>query len=171
MSPHKETRRSRCYGPAHVAHVYATRVEIAAPAEQVWAVLTDLDAYPSWNPFTVRIETSYVVGTPITLHVDFDRAASSPGVDGAKPRRQVETLRRWAPGEELAWDMTIGPAWFFRAQRSQRVEPLGPTRSRYVSEDAFAGAFSPVVEALYGAKVQRGFDAMGAALARRVTQG
>jgi hypothetical protein len=144
-----------------MAHVYATRVEIDAPAEQVWAILTDLDAYPSWNPFTVRIETRYVVGTPIVLHVSFD---------GAQPRRQVETLRRWAPGEELAWDMTIGPAWFFRAQRSQRVEPLGPNRSRYISEDAFAGAFSPIVEALYGAKVQRGFDAMGVALAKRAVE-
>jgi hypothetical protein len=67
--------------------------------------------------------------------------------------------------------MTMGPAWFFRAERTQRVEVLGPKRCRYISEDAFAGLFSPVVEALYGAKVQRGFDALAAALARRAEQG
>lgn len=140
-----------------MAKLYATRVEIDAPAERVWAILADLDRYSTWNPFTPKVETSFEVGTPIVLHVSFD---------GQPPRRQVETLRRWAPGEELRWGMTMGPAWFFRAERSQRVEPLGPDRCRYISEDAFAGLFSPVVEALYGGKVQRGFDALGAGLAR-----
>ncbi|MFO7561396.1 MAG: SRPBCC domain-containing protein [Enhygromyxa sp.] len=140
-----------------MARVFATRVEIEAPAERVWSILADLDRYSDWNPFTPRVETDLVVGRPIVLHVSFD---------GKAPRRQVEILHRWAPGEELCWGMTIGPAWFFRAQRVQRVEPLGPARCRYVSEDAFAGLFSPVVEALFGGKVQRGFDALGAALRR-----
>jgi hypothetical protein len=144
-----------------VAKVFATRVEIDAPAERVWSILEDLDAYPDWNPFTVRIETDFVVGHRIVLHVSFD---------GAKPMRQAEILRRWAPGEELVWGMTIGPAWFFRAERAQRVEVLGPVRCRYISEDAFAGLFSPVVELFFGAKVQRGFDALGAALRRRAQQ-
>ncbi|HLT35862.1 MAG TPA: SRPBCC domain-containing protein [Enhygromyxa sp.] len=140
-----------------MARVFVTRVEIDASVERVWSIIANLDGYRDWNPFTPRIETDFVVGHPIVLHVDFGRA---------KPRRQVEFLRRWAPGEELRWGMTIGPAWFFRAERVQRVEPLGPERCRYVSEDAFAGLFSPIVEALYGAKVQRGFDALGAALKR-----
>jgi hypothetical protein len=141
-----------------VAKVFATRVDIDAPAERVWSILTDLDAYADWNPFTPRIETDFVVGHPIVLHVSFD---------GAKPRQQIEELRRWAPGEQLCWGMTMGPAWFFRAERVQRVEVLGPARCRYISEDAFAGLFSPVVEALFGPKVQRGFDRMATALARR----
>ena len=145
-----------------MAKVFATRIEIAAPAPQVWAVLCDLASYPEWNPFTTKIETDFQVGSPIVLHVSFD---------GAKPRRQVEILRRWAPGEELRWSMTMGPAWLFRAERVQRVELLGPDRCRYISEDAFAGLFSPVVEALYGAKVQRGIDALGAALKRRAEAG
>jgi hypothetical protein len=137
--------------------VFAVRVEIGASAERVWSILADLDHYADWNPFTPKIETDFVVGHPIVLHVSFD---------GARPRRQVEELRRWAPGDELRWGMSMGPAWFFRAERIQRVEPLGSERCRYVSEDAFAGCFSPIVEALFGGKVQRGFDALGAALKR-----
>ena len=145
-----------------MAKVFATRVEIDASAEQVWAILADLDHYADWNPFTPRIETNFELGTPVVLHVSFD---------GAKPIRQVEILRAWEPGERLCWGLTMGPAWFFRAERNQRVEPLGPDCCRYVSEDAFAGLFSPIVELLYGGKVQRGFDAMGAALARHASAG
>ncbi len=141
-----------------MAKVFATRVEIDAPADRVWEILADLRAYADWNPFTPRVDTDFVIGHPIVLFVCFD---------GRAPRQQVEILREWEPGKQLRWGMTIGPAWFFRAERVQRVEPLGDDRCRYVSEDAFAGVLSPVVEALYGAKVQRGFDAMAAALRRR----
>jgi uncharacterized protein YndB with AHSA1/START domain len=145
-----------------MARLLATRVEIDAPAAEVWAILTDLDRYAEWNPFTPKIETDFTIDGPITLHVSFD---------GGPTQRRVEVLRRWAPGEELRWTMTMGPAWFFRSDRTQRVEPLveslGATRCRYVSELRFAGLFAPVVTALYGAKVQRGLDALAAGLRRR----
>jgi uncharacterized protein YndB with AHSA1/START domain len=33
-----------------------TEIEITAPVERVWAVLTDLGAYEDWNPFIEHIE-------------------------------------------------------------------------------------------------------------------
>lgn len=141
-----------------MAQTYRSEIEIPAPAEQVWAVLEDLERYGEWNPFTPKIETTRELGAPILLHVSFD---------GAKPFIQREIIRRWAPGEELRWGMTMGPAWLFRAERFQRVDPIDAQRSRYQSEDAFAGLMSPLVEALYGAKVQRGLDATAAALAAK----
>ena len=140
-----------------MAKVYRAEVEINAAAERVWAILIDLDRYADWNPFTPKIETTRVVGDPIVLHVSFD---------AAPPIRQVEILRSWAPGEELRWGMTIGPSWLFRAERTQRVEVLSEARCRYVTEDAFAGLLSPLIELLYGARVQRGFEAVAAGLAR-----
>jgi hypothetical protein len=133
-------------------------IEIAAPAERVWQILGDLDRYGEWNPFTPKVESDRVVGHPIILHVDFG---------GRTPRRQVEIVRRWEPGVELRWGMTMGPAWWFRAERWQRVEAIDEHRCRYSTEDVFEGLFAPVVFALYGAKVQRGFEAVAAALARR----
>jgi hypothetical protein len=133
-------------------------IDIAAPAERVWQILCDLDSYPAWNPFTPKVETDRIVGHPITLHVDFGTG---------EPRRQVEILRRWEPGVELRWGMTMGPAWWFRAERWQRIEVIDASRCRYSTEDVFEGLFAPVVHALYGAKVQRGFEATAAALARR----
>jgi len=135
--------------------------EIAAPAERVWSILCDLDRYAEWNPFTPRAETDRVVGHPIVLHVDFG---------GRRPMRRVETVRRFDPGVELRWGMTMGPGWWFRAERWQRVDVLGPERCRYATGDEFEGLFAPVVYASYGAKVRRGFEAVARALAARALE-
>lgn len=133
-------------------------IEIAAPAERVWQILCDLDHYADWNPFTPKVETDRIVGHPITLHVDFGTG---------KLRPQVEILRRWEPGVELRWGVAMGPGWWFRAERWQRVEPITSERCRYSTEDLFEGLFAPIVLALYGTKVQRGFEAVASGLARR----
>ena len=38
--------------------VRSLTVDIAAPAELVWAILIDLPAYPQWNPYTCLLYTS-----------------------------------------------------------------------------------------------------------------
>ena len=33
----------------------STEIDIAAPPNEVWAVLTDYERYPEWNPFMVKL--------------------------------------------------------------------------------------------------------------------
>jgi uncharacterized protein YndB with AHSA1/START domain len=47
--------------------VRSLTVDIAAPAELVWSVLIDLERYPQWNPFTVKVESSLRLGEPVNL--------------------------------------------------------------------------------------------------------
>lgn len=44
-------------------------VVIDAPAESVWNIILDAGHYPDWNPFTPRIDTDFVPGSPIHMHV------------------------------------------------------------------------------------------------------
>src|SRR5580700_5479520 len=46
-----------------------TSVDIAAPAETVWGVLTDLGCYPLWNPFITRIAGDLRVGQRLTVRL------------------------------------------------------------------------------------------------------
>ena len=39
-----------------------TQIDIDAPVERVWSVLTDFAAYPEWNPFILSAEGSLAVG-------------------------------------------------------------------------------------------------------------
>ncbi|MBT8239915.1 MAG: SRPBCC family protein, partial [Acidimicrobiia bacterium] len=43
-------------------HQLTTEIEIDAMPERVWEVLTDLDAYESWNPFVVSSAGTVAVG-------------------------------------------------------------------------------------------------------------
>ena len=63
-------------------HELRTEVEIAAPTEAVWETLTDLAAYPDWNPFIVSAEGRATVGERLTNRLP------PPGgkADGARVR-------------------------------------------------------------------------------------
>jgi hypothetical protein len=46
-----------------------TSVDIDAPAERVWQVLTDLPAYGQWNPFITRAEGTLAVGAQASFRL------------------------------------------------------------------------------------------------------
>ena len=49
----------------------SAQIDIDAPLDLVWAVMTDTGRYGEWNPFVERAETAQpaAVGNPIVLHV------------------------------------------------------------------------------------------------------
>ncbi|MDF2746507.1 MAG: hypothetical protein K0S98_791 [Propionibacteriaceae bacterium] len=44
-------------------------IDIAAPAERVWEVMVDFDAFPTWNPFITSAEGTVQVGGRPTLRM------------------------------------------------------------------------------------------------------
>jgi len=48
--------------------VVKAEIEIDAPAEKVFDILTDLEAYPEWNPFTPWVESPLELGSPVHLY-------------------------------------------------------------------------------------------------------
>lgn len=137
----------------------AATIDIDAPRERVWSILVDIPRYAEWNPFTPRIETTLKIGEPVILHVQMK--------PGQATMRQPEVMTSYVEGEELGWGTTMMHRTVLHANRTQRLTDLGGGRTRYVSVDRFQGAIVPIVMALYGKHVQRGFDETAAALKRR----
>lgn len=140
--------------------VFAATVEIDAPPELVWGVLTDLAAYPRWNPFTVEARSSLRVGEPIDLTVRMSRLGRTVS--------QREHLTEVRAPERLVWTMKLGSRHLVNAERVQRIERLADGRSRYTTEDAIAGALAPLVFAIFGKSLEEGFRAMATALKSEV---
>lgn len=139
-------------------------VEVDAPAHVVWAVVTDFAAYPSWNPFTVRVDTGGEVGDEVLLHLP-DPA------DAEKTFTTLEHLRvKRAPTDDvpglLQYD-TGDSIPGMLAVRDQVVTSLGPERCSYTTTDAFSGDIAAVVYEMQAEWVKAGFDATALALKDR----
>lgn len=144
--------------------VAEARLPIDAPIEVVWRVLTDVAAYPAWNPFVVRVDGPVAsLGDRFVLHVRWaDGGATTAG-------ETLTTLDAPTVGADgvaratFAYRFTEPLATFHlvRATRTQTLEqaPGGPTL--YHSHEGFTGLFAAFVPL---ARVRVGMDAMAAAL-------
>jgi hypothetical protein len=133
-----------------MSFVIDAAVEIDAPAELVWQVITDFPRYGEWNPFCIECSSTLVPGEPIDMVVKL----------GSTPRRQREWVRSHTPGTELSYAMKPVPFGALHSLRSHTVTPLTPDRTRYESHFELAGWLQPVVVALLGKTLQRGFAGM-----------
>lgn len=132
--------------------------DIDAPVELVWSVLTDLASYPEWNPFTVSVDTTFELGAPVDMQVVLFPWWT---------RHQVEYISGFHPGHEVSWAVTMGAPWLVTADRYQRLTDLGGGRTRYETADVFTGAGVPVVFALMGRSMRKGFEGVAAGLKER----
>ncbi|MDR3416004.1 MAG: SRPBCC domain-containing protein [Nevskia sp.] len=134
-----------------MAFVIDAELDIAAPAELVWQVITDFPRYAEWNPFVTGCESSLKPGDPIDLQVR---------VFSDKPQAQREWIRTHTPGREFSYSMKPVPLGTLHSARSHTVIPLGPGRCRYRSHFELAGWLQPLVRGLLGASLRRGFAGM-----------
>ena len=135
-------------------------VEIEAPIERVWSILLDLERYSLWNPFTARVESTLQVGDPIHLY---------PRLIGKRPMHRVERVSRNEP-YHLCWDLTMGAAFLLTAERCQTLTPLSGDRTHYITEDRFRGLLTPLVMAIFGRAMQRGFEECAKGLKKQAEQ-
>lgn len=134
-------------------------VEIAAPIEQVWAILVDFERYGEWNSFTPRARTSLRIGDPIDMHVR---------LGGPLPLPWRERVTRNEP-YTLGWQLVLVLRRLLVAERLQTLTPIDEERTHYCSEDRFDGLLRRPVLALFGGAMTRGFEACARDL-RRVAE-
>ena len=141
-----------------MAFVIEHALSIDAPAEQVWAVVSDLASYPEWNPFVVSCASTLVPGDPIAMRVRIFAGFAQP---------QRERILEHERGRWLCYGLAPSRLGALASRRSHEVLPAGATRTRYVSHFELSGWLAPLVKWLLGARLQAGFGAMSAALKAR----
>jgi len=136
-------------------------IEIEAPAEVVWSVLTDLDRYGEWNPFITKCRSSLQVGAPIDMVVNHVMP---------RPMKMREWVRSYTAGREFSYSMKPVPLGALRSERSHLVTPIGPDRCRYESHFALRGWLAPLVGRLFGGGFRTGFPGMVDGVQQRAQQ-
>jgi demethylmenaquinone methyltransferase / 2-methoxy-6-polyprenyl-1,4-benzoquinol methylase len=141
----------------------SAEVEVDAPPERVWAVLTDFSSYGEWNPFMFSVEGAAEAGAHLRI---------------AMQRRGGMVLRFGArvltadPPHELAW-VGEGPkgSWpgLITGARTVIIDPLGDERSLLQMQTTFSGLLAPAMGWLE--RYLEAFQEMEAALKARAEDG
>lgn len=141
------------------ARELVTEIVINASAVRVWGVLEDVAAWPQWNPFVRAVVGEVVVGGAITVSV------TPPGDRAMKFRAIVLAAD---PVRGLSWVGTLPVPGLFRGEHYFRVVPEGPESVRFLHGERFSGLLVPFLRARLDGPIRRGYEAMNAALKRRV---
>ena len=135
----------------------ATAIDIAAAPAAVWAVLMDFAAYPDWNPFIRRLTGEARVGARLEVTVQ---------PPGSREMTFKPTVLAVEPGRDLRWLGRVLMPGLFDGEHSFRLEPTA-SGCRFHHGERFSGLLVPLFVGTL-AKTERGFEAMNAALERRV---
>jgi hypothetical protein len=137
----------------------SSEIEISAPPERVWQVLTDFAAVPGWNPFIRSVEGELKTGERLRVHL------KPPDGMGMTFR---PTVLKAEPGSELRWIGRFLTPGLFEGEHYFVIEPLDAGRVRFVQGETFTGFLVPVMSLVGLFKnIQAGFEAMNGALKER----
>ncbi|HET9237274.1 MAG TPA: SRPBCC domain-containing protein [Oligoflexus sp.] len=133
---------------------------LPTPRAQVFATLVDWTRYADWNPYIVRIDGQPQVGQAI-------RVFFSMGFGPAMPLScRVTTVD---PSKTmLAWDYKAFIPWLYTARHSFTVEDSPGGQSLVIQTEDIKGLMASSLFRIFHKLLQRRFQAMHAALRKRV---
>ena len=118
-------------------------IDIAAPPDRVWAVMSDVERWPEWTASVRRVE----------------RLDQGPFAVGSRARvRQPRlpaatwTVTALEPGRSFEWQ---SPAPGLLSVGGHRVEPAENQTSRVTLSLTWSGLLTPVMRLLFGKLSQR----------------
>ena len=135
-----------------------SEIEIQAPAERVWQVLTDFASYPEWNPFIHRISGQPKEGTRLKVYIE------PPGAKGRIFRPKV---LKTDPNHELRWLGRLLIPGLLDGDHIFTIGHIGRNRVRFVQREIFSGFLVSFLGHGLDAKIGLGFGKMNQALKLR----
>ena len=141
----------------------STTLNIDAPREAVWDVLTDFATYGEWNP-SVEIERTAEVGTKLVVHM------SANGGRGMTFKPKVLTA---TPGQELRWLGKLGFGGLIDGEHFFILTSNDDGTTRLTHGESFSGALVALMNrslerATSVEKNQKGYEDFSQGLKQRV---
>lgn len=139
-------------------HDLHTTIEIAAPVDIVWDVLTDLSRYADWNPFIVEAAGTAAVGQRLTNRLQ---------PPGGRAMTFRPTVTEVAEGRSFEWLGRLGPPGVFdgRHRFELAATPAGGTLVTHTEH--LSGVLVRALRRSLDTRTVAGFNAMNVALKDR----
>jgi hypothetical protein len=136
-------------------------VEIDAPCDEVWQVLTDFKRYPEWNPFIATVAGPLRPGAKLEVTLL---------LAGGRERTQRPTLVVFEPPLELRWHSRLLFGMLLAWEHFFKLSASDAGRTRLAQGRNYRGMLVKYLGPEFTA-MARGFAGMNQALKRRIEQG
>ena len=137
------------------------RVDVAAPMDQVWAVLTNFDAYADWHPHIISVHADLMPGGQITVSAAGagELSLDAKIVDVEAPHLLV--FEGGDPDQILVrhtWELSTSPDGTTRVDDHESF--LGPDASAMFAQhsEGMRQQLEPIMDALKTAVESHGQD-------------
>jgi hypothetical protein len=133
-----------------------TEIEIDAPADRVFKILTDVAHYERWNPLIVKAEGRADPGEVLRIRIRTPGAREQPYVVKVLT---VEENREFRWLGHMLWRGVLD------GEHAFQLIPLSPDRVKLVHREQFRGVLVPLVwTSFLDTKMRQGFEALNRAL-------
>lgn len=137
-----------------------SQIDIFAPAEKVWQVLMDFDAYMNWNPFIKSIQGYARLGEILEVQIQLQNQS----IMTFKPH-----IIDCQPNHVFAWKgKVLIPGLFDGEHRFELMETDDGLSTQFKHSEMFSGLLVPLFRKSLQKNTAPAFDAMNQALKQRV---
>lgn len=111
---------------------YAIAINIQAPAERIWALLTNAADIPRWNTTVTSVEGTIALGQKIKLKVPI------------APNRVFNLkVSEFEPNKRLVWRDGMAP--MFQGVRTYTLTPRGDGSTDFTMVEVLSGLMLPMI--------------------------
>lgn len=136
---------------------YEANAVIDAAPDQIWAVLTDVSAYPRWDSGVEKVEGVEGAVSPGAKIKVYSEA--NPG------RAFAVKVSELVPGERMVWSGGM-PLGLFRGVRTYALSPEAGGATRFTMREEYTGPMLPLIWPSIP-DLQPSFDKFAAGLKKR----
>ena len=130
---------------------------IPAPAEVVWKVLADFEAWGRWNPIYPKIDGKLAIGSELSI------TEALPGLD---PVQITTKVVDWVPDTQILWRMS--QSWgLLKRLRYFEIDKLSDEGCIFSNGEDWYGRPARYVPLGRRRAMREGFEALGEALKAR----
>jgi hypothetical protein len=134
-----------------------TEITINATPEKVWAILTDFQNFPQWNPFIVKLEGKPELNARLRAELK-----NGKGTSVFKPKVLVADKNK-----AFEWLGSLPVPGMFNGHHYFRIEPLANGQIKFIHGEEFTGLLAGLIMNQIGETTRAGFISMNKALKER----
>lgn len=135
-----------------------TDIEIDAPANVVWRILTDFDSYPDWNPFIRSFDGIPEPGREFSVTIQ---------PTDKKPMTFKPVCLSLLPEEEFRWLGHLIISGLFDGEHIFELKQLDQNKTLFIQRENFSGILVPLLWRQLNASTHSGFKQMNQQLKKR----